>query len=290
MVPCLWNTKHCDQIQESRNMSPFAQHTSKQLKDNIEYEKNTDKGAREAQEQVEDGEKVLDPATTSSELDTVLNNINNELETECLVEAVRLLNSHPIGQLTDDWVPGHMYSIPGLPGTKSLVQPVLAIWFVRRRWIWDADMPGALVADEMGLGKTFTSVAAAMLCKMVTENVVMGLPLSNIWGNTHEEWVILAHNDFHGIVGEEWKWYLLQRLNSVFRRLWEIHTTTPHGHQAFLSAFEPIFGYNAWSGRDLEDCHRWDDTWNQVQTRQLVARKKYESHPRGSDHQYCRAQ
>jgi SNF2 family DNA or RNA helicase len=34
-----------------------------------------------------------------------------------------------------------------------------------RRWVWDVDMPGALVADEMGLGKTFPSVAAAMLCK-----------------------------------------------------------------------------------------------------------------------------
>jgi len=59
------------------------------------------------------------------------------------------------------------------------------------------------VADEMGLGKTFTSVAPAMLCKLVTETVVMGLPLSILWGNTLEEWVILAHNDFHGIVGEE---------------------------------------------------------------------------------------
>ena len=29
-------------------------------------------------------------------------------------------------------------------------------------------MPGALVADEMGVGKTFTSVAAAMICKLVT--------------------------------------------------------------------------------------------------------------------------
>jgi SNF2 family DNA or RNA helicase len=34
-----------------------------------------------------------------------------------------------------------------------------------RRWVWDVDMPGALVADEMGLGKTIPSVAAAMLCK-----------------------------------------------------------------------------------------------------------------------------
>jgi len=58
------------------------------------------------------------------------------------------------------------------------------------------------VADEMGLRKTFTSVAAAMLCKLVTEIVVMGLPLSILWGNTLEEWVILAPNDFPGIVSE----------------------------------------------------------------------------------------
>jgi len=50
-----------------------------------------------------------------------------------------------------------------------LAHQVWAIWFIVRRWVWDADMPGALVVDEMGLGKTFTSVAAAMLGKLVTE-------------------------------------------------------------------------------------------------------------------------
>ena len=39
-------------------------------------------------------------------------------------------------------------------------------------------MLGGVVAAELGFGKTFTSVAAAMLCKLVTEEVVMGLPLS----------------------------------------------------------------------------------------------------------------
>jgi len=53
-----------------------------------------------------------------------------------------------------------------------------------RRWVWDADMPGALVADEMDLGKFFTSVAAVMLCKLVTEKVLLGLPLPILWGNT----------------------------------------------------------------------------------------------------------
>ena len=96
------------------------------------------------------------------------------------------------------------------------------------------------MADEMGSGKTFTSVAVAMLCKLVTEKVVMGLPLSISRGNTIEEWVILAHNDFPGIVGEEQKWYPLQRLNSVPHRLLEIQTTPPHWHSALISALEPI--------------------------------------------------
>jgi hypothetical protein len=101
-------------------------------------------------------------------------------------------------------------------------------------------MPGALVADEMGLGKTFTSVAAAMLCKLLTEKVVMGLQLSILWGNTLDEWVILADNDFPGIVGKERQWYPLQRLNSVPRRMLEIEITPPHGHPALVSAHEPI--------------------------------------------------
>ena len=145
-------------------------------------ENNTDNSAGEVQEQVEDGEEVLDPENTSSVLNTVLNPINNEFEHECLDEEVRLLNVHPIHQSPDDHVPGHMYSIPGLPGTKFLKHQVWAIWFIVMRWVWDADMPGASVADEMGLGKTFTSVAAAMLGKLVTETVEMGLPLSILWG------------------------------------------------------------------------------------------------------------
>jgi len=221
-------------------MSTSAQLTSEQLKEIIQDEKNTDKGAREVQEQAEDGEEVLDPANTGSVLNTVLNTINNEFEHEGLNDAVRRLNAHPIRQSTDDRVPGHKYSIPGLPGTKFLAHQVWAIWSLVRRLAWDTDMTGALVADEMGLGKTFTSVAVAMLRKLVTEKVVMGLPLSILWGNTLEEWVILADNDFRGIVGEEREWYPLQRLNSVPRRLLEIQTTPPHGHPALVSALEPI--------------------------------------------------
>ena len=143
-------------------MSP-AQLTSEQLKEIIEDEMKTNQGARLVQEQVEDGQEVLDPDITRSVLNTVLNTLNNEFEHECLDEAVRLLNARPIRQSPDHRVPGHKYSIPGLPGTKFLAHQVWAIWFIVRRWVCDADMPGALVADEMGLGKTFTSVSAAMI-------------------------------------------------------------------------------------------------------------------------------
>jgi len=79
-----------------------------------------------------------------------------------------------------------------------------------------------------------------MICKLLTEKVVMGLPLCILWGNTLETWVILVDNDFPGIVGEEREWYPLQRLNAVPRRSLEIQTTPPHGHPALISAHEPI--------------------------------------------------
>ena len=68
----------------------------------------------------------------------------------------------------------------------------------------------------------------------------MGLALSILSGNTMEEWVILAHNDFPGIVAKEWGWYPLQRLNSVPRHLLEIQTTPSHRDTALISAHEPI--------------------------------------------------
>jgi hypothetical protein len=58
-------------------MSSSAQLTSEQLKEIIEDAKKTPKSAWEVQEQVEDGEDVLDPANTSSVLNTVFSTINN---------------------------------------------------------------------------------------------------------------------------------------------------------------------------------------------------------------------
>jgi hypothetical protein len=130
-----------------------------------------------------DGGKVLDSENTSSVLNMVLNTINNEFQHACHDQAVRLLNAPPIHQSTDYHVPGHNSSIAGMSGTKFLVHQVWANWFIMRRWVWDAEIPGVLVVDEMGLGKIFTLVAVVILCELVTEKGVMGLPLSILWGN-----------------------------------------------------------------------------------------------------------
>jgi len=168
-------------------MSLSAQLISVQRNEIIEDKMNTDTGAREVQKHVEDGKQVLDPENRSSELNAVPNTINNDYEHNCLDKVVRLLNTHPIRQSTEDCVPGHKYSIRGLPRTTCLPHQICAILFIVRRWVWDEDMAGVLVADEMCLGKIFTSVAAAMHCKLVTVKVEMGLPLSILWGNTLEE-------------------------------------------------------------------------------------------------------
>jgi hypothetical protein len=101
-------------------------------------------------------------------------------------------------------------------------------------------MPDALVADEMDLGKTFTSVATAILCKMVTEKVLIGLPLSTLWGNTVDGWVIMAHNEFPGIVWGEREWYPLERLNSVPSCLLQIQIIRSQLYAAHMSSHEPI--------------------------------------------------
>jgi len=240
MVACLWNTKHCDKLQEHRSMSQSPQLSSDQLTEIIQDEKTTNRGAREVQEQVEDGEEVHNPDDTSSVLNAVLNTINNGVEPVCLDEAVSLLNPQPIRELEADRVPCKTLSLPGLPKIKFLVHQVWAIWFIVRRWVGDLDIPGVLVADEMGLAKTFTMLAVPMIFKLLTETVVMGLLLSIVCRNTRQVLVNMAHSDNVWRIGEQRDRDPLQRLNFVPCRLLAIHTTQPQWHAVLTSAIEPI--------------------------------------------------
>lgn len=71
------------------------------------------------------------------------------------------------------------------------------------------------MVDEMCLTKSFTSVEVAMICKLLTENVVMGLLLSIMCGNTVQEWANMAPDDFCWIISKQCEWYPLGSHNSV---------------------------------------------------------------------------
>jgi len=236
MVACQRNTWQHKEFQECRSMSPSAQLTSEQLTEIIEDEKKTKNGAREVQKQVEDGAEVLNPENNSSVMHTVPNAINHKFEHKRLDWAARLLNTRPIQQSQTDQVPGNKCSVLGLSGTNFPVHQVCAILFIVSWWIWHSDMPEPLVADAMELGKPLSSVTAAMICKLPTEKGVKGLLLSIEWGNTLEEWVNMAQNDYNMIMDKEREWYPLQRRNSVPGRLLEIQTTPAVGYSVLTWA------------------------------------------------------
>jgi len=92
-------------------MSPSPKRQLAQLKENIEDKNITNKGAREVQDQMVNGDEVLNPDNTSSVLITVVNAVNNHFEQECLDEVVRQPNSHLIRQSRTDQVTCNKYSI-----------------------------------------------------------------------------------------------------------------------------------------------------------------------------------
>ena len=94
-------------------MSISAHLNSVQLKEIIEHERKTNKATSEVQKHMEDGEGVLDPDNSISNLNTDLNIIDNKFDHECLDEVITLLNARPICQSNADWVPGSKYPTAG---------------------------------------------------------------------------------------------------------------------------------------------------------------------------------
>jgi len=79
-----------------------------------------------------------------------------------------------------------------------------------------------------------------MICNLLTEKVVLGLPRSIGWGNTLEERVSMAQNVIPGIIGDERESNPVRREHSQPHRRSEILSTPPQGHPALTSAWEPI--------------------------------------------------
>jgi len=103
---------------------------------------------------VEDCEDGLDLEDTSSVPSTVHNSIIKASEPECLDDTSGLPNACLNRTSKGNGVAGNKLSIPGQPGTHFLEHQFWAILFIVRRWVWNSDIPEALVADEMGLTET----------------------------------------------------------------------------------------------------------------------------------------
>jgi len=194
----------------------------------------------ESQEQMPNCDKVIDPYNSGSIPSTDLNSINCQFEYDCHDDAVWLHNAFRDCQYNADRLPGNMYWISGLLGTQFLGPQVWARLIIVTRWIRDWDMQWAQVADDVESGKMFTSVAAAMIYILLSEKLVMGLLLSMLWGNTLDEWVNMAQNEYPSIIGEAHVWYPLQRLYLVPCCISEIRTTPAVRHPAFTWALEQI--------------------------------------------------
>lgn len=101
-------------------------------------------------------------------------------------------------------------------------------------------MTQTLVEDEIVLGKMLTTVAADLLCKLITEKGVVGLPLSILWGNSIQKWKHRALTNYLGFIREVQQQYVLQRLNSVPCHSFDIQPTPPSMPPMLTSALKPI--------------------------------------------------
>jgi len=141
----------------------------------------------------------------------------------------------------------------------------------------------------MGLGKTFTSVAAEMICKLLTEKVVMGLPLSILWGNTPNIWVDMAQRRSRGY---RWRTGVVSVADTEFSTLQPVRdpvNSTAGASSTCISLWTNPGGDNSQSCRHNQECHQCDDILNRFYTHYFVAYGRCRSHPWGSEHQDWRA-
>ena len=174
----------------------------------------------------------------------IMATLNNAFEHECLEEAVVLLGATPRPDNVADTIRGQKYTLKYFPNVTFLSHQVWAIWFIVRRWIFDYDLPGALVADEMGLGKTFTVLAAALYAKSLTEELLTEPEsrLSVLHNRTLAEWRQEEELDFERIPDIQRTWYPCSHRFPVPRRLLQLAATSIESEEdpSHIAPWHPV--------------------------------------------------
>jgi hypothetical protein len=92
-------------------------------------------------EEVEDGEQVLDPANTSSAMNTVLSTLNNEFEQKSLDQYVSLPNAHSIRQSKVEHIPGHRFGPSGLSCEGGFGMLICCEHWWQMKWVLERLSP-----------------------------------------------------------------------------------------------------------------------------------------------------
>jgi len=195
----------------------------------------TDQGASEVQEQVEDGEEVLDPDNTSSVLGTVLKQSTTNLNMRrsgCWMSILFADKQMTVFQGTN--IPFQACREQSFWGTRfgpsgsSWGDGYTMLIYQEHRWRmkW--------ILERLSPQLQWQCFANWWLRKLwwgVHLPSYGGIPVKGGW---------FWQTTFPSIVSEKREWYPLQRLSSVPCRLLEIQTTLPQGHPALLLAHERI--------------------------------------------------
>jgi hypothetical protein len=178
-------------------------------------------GDSEWAKELESPEEELNHSDGPPLHEEIIATLNNSFEHECLEEAATLLGASHRPDSTTDSIRGVKYRLEYFPNVTFLAHQVWGIWFIVRRWIFDPDLPGALLADEMGLGKTFTTIAAALYAKCLTEALLVEPTrrVSVLYNRTVAEWVEDAEAGFPTLSDLQRTWYPCQHKHPVPQRL-----------------------------------------------------------------------
>jgi len=128
-----------------------------------------------------------------------------------------------------------------------------SIWNGIRSLVWSTTVSGRLVnafltdlhfstivADEVYLDMGFSSVAAATICQLLIQMVVVGLVVSCVWECTNDEWVKIVQNNDPGCIVEAQRCHPWWRVEFVSCCHFVILINPPLGNAALTTAIELI--------------------------------------------------
>ena len=186
---------------------------------------------------------------------------------------------------------------------KSSWQQVFNSRTARNHVCGTAGLPNQFSWEQMGLGCWYGRSAGGRRNGPRKGVNLSGRSNNMLIADRKGCYVVAAVNvvgEYHGTVGEhhteqlcweyQWRTEVVSILDTVIvasLSFMDQDNSTSGVSIAYFSPRTNSGGHNAWSGSDFQECHPWDDIYNQFEMGELVVWGQWDSHPWGSEHQYC---